>query len=146
VLTTAVSSNFAASLEFLKKKKLYLSAVIDNRLPIFLVDSNMSKFWTCASRVHLLCSPYFFLIPCLKVFAHRHGMQGPKKYFFIFYFLFFPEIAFFVSLRHRLKMELDLQSLFRLYVHSYTYWLRPRNPPPPPPEFGGSYTRALLVI
>ncbi len=31
---------------------------------------------------------------------------------------------------HRLKMELDLQSLFGLY--SCTHWLRPRNTPPPP--------------
>jgi hypothetical protein len=28
---------------------------------------------------------------------------------------------------HRLKMELNLQSLFGLYVHSCTHWLRPRN-------------------
>ncbi len=27
-------------------------------------------------------------------------------------------------------MELDLQSLFGLHVHSCTYWLRPYNPPP----------------
>ena len=39
---------------------------------------------------------------------------------------------------HRLNMELDLQSLFGLHVHSCTLWLRPRNPPPPPahPAFG----------
>ncbi len=29
-------------------------------------------------------------------------------------------------------MELDLQSLFGLHVHSCTYWLRPRKPSPPP--------------
>jgi hypothetical protein len=33
---------------------------------------------------------------------------------------------------HRLNMELDLQSLFGLYVHSCTHWLRPRNFPPSP--------------
>jgi hypothetical protein len=27
-------------------------------------------------------------------------------------------------------MELDLQSLFGLHVHSCTHWLRPCNPPP----------------
>ncbi len=27
-------------------------------------------------------------------------------------------------------MELDLQSLFKLHVCSFTYWLRPRNPLP----------------
>jgi hypothetical protein len=27
-------------------------------------------------------------------------------------------------------MELDLQSLFDLHVHSCTHWLRPRNPLP----------------
>ncbi len=30
----------------------------------------------------------------------------------------------------RLNMELDLQSLFGLHVHSCTLWLRPHNPPP----------------
>jgi hypothetical protein len=40
---------------------------------------------------------------------------------------------------HRLNMELDIQSLFELHVHSCTHWL---NPPPP---HLGSYTRALLV-
>jgi hypothetical protein len=37
-------------------------------------------------------------------------------------------------------MDLDLQSLLFIYVHSWTYWQRPRNPPPP---FWGSYSRAL---
>ncbi len=31
---------------------------------------------------------------------------------------------------HRLIMELDLQGLLGLQVHSCTHWLRPRNPPP----------------
>jgi hypothetical protein len=43
---------------------------------------------------------------------------------------------------HRLNMELYLQSLFGLHVHSCTHWLRPRHPPP---THLGSYTRALLV-
>ncbi len=30
---------------------------------------------------------------------------------------------------HRLNMELDLQSLFGLHVHSCTHWLSPRRPP-----------------
>ncbi len=40
----------------------------------------------------------------------------------------------------KVKMELDLESLFGLHVHSCTHWLRPLNPP-----LLGSYTRALLV-
>ncbi len=32
-----------------------------------------------------------------------------------------------------LNMELDLQNLFGLYMHSCTHTLRPRNHPPPPP-------------
>jgi hypothetical protein len=40
-------------------------------------------------------------------------------------------------------MELDLQSLFGLHVHSCTHWLRLRNSPPPPHL--GLYTRVLLV-
>jgi len=47
-------------------------------------------------------------------------------------------------LQHRLNMQLDPQSLFGLHVHSYTHWLRLRNPPPPTPPHLGSYTRALL--
>ncbi len=39
-------------------------------------------------------------------------------------------------------MELDLQSLFGLHVHSFTHWLRPRDPLP---LHLGSYMRALLV-
>jgi hypothetical protein len=48
-------------------------------------------------------------------------------------------------------MELDLQSLFGLHVHSCTHWPKPRNsplPPGPPPHISphlGSYMRALLV-
>jgi hypothetical protein len=37
--------------------------------------------------------------------------------------------------KHRLNMEVDLQSLFGSMsrdVHSCTYWLRPRDSPPPP--------------
>ncbi len=41
-------------------------------------------------------------------------------------------------------MELDLQSLFELHVHSCSRWLRDRNPPPSSPQLG-SYTRALVV-
>jgi hypothetical protein len=48
-----------------------------------------------------------------------------------------------VDLRHRLNMELDLQSFFGLQVHSCTHWLRPCNSPLPPHL--GSYTRPLLV-
>jgi hypothetical protein len=45
-------------------------------------------------------------------------------------------------LNHRLNMELDLQSLFGLHVHSCTHWLRPRNPLPPP-AFGLIYEGAI---
>ena len=45
---------------------------------------------------------------------------------------------------HRLNMELDLQSLLGLHVHSCAHWLRLRNIPPP--LFGLTlYTRALFV-
>ncbi len=43
---------------------------------------------------------------------------------------------------HWLNMELYIQCLFGLHVHSCTHLLRPRNPFPP---HLGSYTRALLV-
>jgi hypothetical protein len=41
-------------------------------------------------------------------------------------------------------MELALQSLFGLHVHSCTHWLKPRNRKPQPPHLG-SYARAQLV-
>ncbi len=71
-------------------------------------------------------------------------------------------VSFFYSFKHRLNMELDLQSIFGLHVHSCTHLLRLPNPPNPiwaqcaqlhslaeppqsPPPHLGSYTRALLV-
>ncbi len=52
------------------------------------------------------------------------------------------------TLDHRLNMELDLQSLFELHVHSCTHWLRPLNHPPP--AFGliyeGSKIRRHLFV
>ncbi len=47
------------------------------------------------------------------------------------------------TLFHRLNMEIDLQSLFWLYAHSCSHWLRHRNSPLHPHL--DSYTRALLV-
>ncbi len=38
---------------------------------------------------------------------------------------------------HRLNIELDLQNLFGLNVHSCTHWLRAHKSPPP--EFGLIY-------
>jgi hypothetical protein len=46
-------------------------------------------------------------------------------------------------LKHKLNMELDLRSLFGLYVHCCTHWLRPRNPPPLPPALGLIYEGAI---
>jgi hypothetical protein len=43
-----------------------------------------------------------------------------------------PLIDFLMSFHNRLNIELDLQSIFGLHVHSCTHWLRLRNPPPPP--------------
>ncbi len=48
------------------------------------------------------------------------------------------------ALTHRLNMELDLQSLFGLHVHSCTHLLRPRKTlPPSPPAFGLIYEGAI---
>jgi hypothetical protein len=47
-----------------------------------------------------------------------------------------------VCLTHRFNMELDLQSLFGLHVHSCTHWLRPRYAPLPP-AFGLIYEGAI---
>ncbi len=45
---------------------------------------------------------------------------------------------------HRLNMEVDLQCLFGLHVHSCTHWLRTRNTTPPPPPTAPE-TITLLV-
>jgi hypothetical protein len=42
-----------------------------------------------------------------------------------------------------LNMEFDLQSLFRLHVHSCSHWLFPRNPNLLPPAFGLIYEGAI---
>ncbi len=47
-----------------------------------------------------------------------------------------------IQRRGRLKMELDLQSLFGLYVYSCTHWLR-HSRSPIPPEFGLIYEGAI---
>jgi hypothetical protein len=50
-----------------------------------------------------------------------------------------------LSFYHRLNMELDLQSLFGLHVHSCTHWLRVRPLHSPSPHtFLDSYSRALV--
>jgi hypothetical protein len=73
-------------------------------------------------------------------------------------FLFFSlhGWALTIYLNHSLNTELDLQSLFRLHVHSCTHWLRPeilqlrpRNPPIPPypliwAHIRGSYWSAKI--
>jgi hypothetical protein len=51
----------------------------------------------------------------------------------------------FNTVDNRLNMELDLQSLFGLHVHSCIHWLRPRATPLLPPPHLSSYTRAILV-
>jgi hypothetical protein len=53
------------------------------------------------------------------------------------------QIDFLMSFHNRLNIELDLQSIFWLHVHSCTHWLRPRNPPPHPPAFGLIYEGAI---
>jgi hypothetical protein len=45
---------------------------------------------------------------------------------------------------HRLNMELELQSLYGLHVHSCTHWLKPLDSPPPNSHLG-LFTRALMV-
>jgi hypothetical protein len=72
---------------------------------------------------------YFRWVTYIKTNSHAHFLVfcGNKSHF------------------RRLNMELDLQSLFGLYVYSCSYWLRPPQPPPPLPTHLGSYTRMLLV-
>jgi hypothetical protein len=50
--------------------------------------------------------------------------------------------------RHRLNIELDLQSLFELHLHSCSYWLRPPNSPPPRiwAHIRGSYWSAKIDL
>jgi hypothetical protein len=71
--------------------------------------------------VHLLqCSFYqnFLFINLVAYHCHKRILLFSKTY------------AETYSCTYMLNMELDLQSLFGLRVHSCTHWLRPRNPPP----------------
>ncbi len=77
----------------------------------------------------LQMKPYEYESPCCLVWVLGAYPKGQK-------------IIGNYCVSHRLKMKLDLQSLFGLHVHSCTHWLRPHNTPPPHLD---SYTRALLV-
>jgi hypothetical protein len=82
----------------------------------------------------------------VKFFYQIAYLENLEKSLNVFENIFHSESFVKDGAFHRLKMELDLQSLFGLHVHSYTHWLRPRNlqPLPIPPHLG-SYTRTLLV-
>ncbi len=65
------------------------------------------------------------------LFNSLRGLRNWALYCLLFYFSICVKTTSHWS-PHRLNMELDLHSLFRLHVHSCTHWLRPRNNPPPP--------------
>ncbi len=59
----------------------------------------------------------------ISIFVHIHQIC---LHFIIAIFYFCENLK---GLNRRLKMELDVKSLFRLHVNSCTHWLRPRPPP-----------------
>ncbi len=65
------------------------------------------------------CMPHTYRPHCTKKDTALHNLKERVSWFF-------PALLF----THRLNMELDLQSLFGLHVHSCTHRLRPRIPPP----------------
>ncbi len=86
----------------------------------------------------------FFLprLLCQGSYFSELGGGGPGRYL--------PQDSWFgtsyrpIHFYQRLNMELDLQNLFGLHVHSTTHWPTPRYHPYFPPHLI-SYTRALLV-
>ncbi len=92
--------------------------------------------------------------PCIKLEANKDTKKSykVKALWDVLYFsVTWPPLSYYsyewsttISnlSHHRLNMELDLQSLFGLHVHSCAHWLGPRIPPPP--AFGLIY-EALLV-
>ncbi len=60
-----------------------------------------------------------------------------KFHNYIHYYLYKAYLMKSMKLIYRLNMELNLQSLFGLHVHSCTHWLRPRTPLPPTPRVWG---------
>ncbi len=72
----------------------------------------------------------------LKIYEkgnERRTLQSFRtKHKVLLFFRSLVTISVLLARDHRLNIELDLQSLFGLHVHSCTHWLRPRNPPPPP--------------
>ncbi len=86
---------------------------------------------TAASKVNL--SDLRFRI------ANRRGRYGGFRIHLSVFHVIKGRIPYLYN--HRLDMELDLQSLFGLHVHSCAHWLRPHNSRPP---HSGSFTRALL--
>jgi hypothetical protein len=66
---------------------------------------------------------------------HRPRWSCPDIFFSVYH------TAHFYPKTHRLNMELHVQSLLRLHVHSSTHWLRTPSLLP----HLGSYTRAPLV-
>jgi hypothetical protein len=92
---------------------------------------NLSKSFYVKKEIFNLFSHFVKLFPA---FGRLSNAIEPD--------LLLTPLSLTVSYWHRLNMELDLQSLFGLQVHSCTHWLRPSNPSPPP-AFGLTYEGAI---
>ncbi len=99
-------------------KRIYIIAYI----PETLQSAMVPIFWSC-SLVMMFVSVVIYIPEATQAGAHDLIM-------------FFSDVIWcnqgqMVWSYHRLNMEIDLQSLFGLHVHSCYHWLRTRNPPPP---------------
>ncbi len=102
-------------------KILFLS----DKVPVYHTDFLQNTAWPFSRIFSKVCNPRFrrFFSYNIWHFVHHHRI-------ILSYHI--PGVIFWWGLllnRHRLNMELDLQSLFGLHMHSCTHWLRPRNPP-----------------
>ncbi len=108
------------------------------RAEMFIPDLGpRSKFFPSriqGSKKHWIPDPdlHYWKILYLGIVEWIHGLLGTDEHFILRLFVrvhLHPVIILYAG---RLNMELGLQSLFGLHVHSCTHWLRPRHTPYPP--------------
>ncbi len=102
-----------------------------DRMPLFREENNRKNIYLLVFR--LCASVNVGRVSRSAYFARKSAPPCSQQEGIIVYRKEWTRILSFRT-RHRLNMELDLQSLFGLHVHSYTHWMRIHSPPPHPPR------------